>query len=156
MSNLLTPEADSVWMDQIFGLNYLTVSVLIGLLLIGILARFATMLMAPRVLKKIIPSDSIQSKTVKDSDKALGTAAGAGITLVCTLNALMSSSMSKKTTVSFSRVYCKICYPICSNSSSLYRWSFGLSVWWPSSKMLSNCLTKTANLTVPKRRSSPR
>ena len=82
MRNFLTPEADSVWMDQIFGLNYLTVSVLIGLLLIGILARFATMLMAPRVLKKIIPSESIQSKTVKDSDKALGTAAGAGLSLV--------------------------------------------------------------------------
>ena len=95
MSNLLTPEADSVWMDQIFGLNYLTVSVLIGLLLIGILARFATMLMAPRVLKKIIPSDSIQSKTVKDSDKALGTAAGAGITLYI-FNALVKLHVRRR------------------------------------------------------------
>ena len=54
--------------------------------------------MAPRVLKKIIPSDSIQSKTVKDSDKALGTAAGAGNYLVH-IQRLWSSSMSKKTTV---------------------------------------------------------
>ena len=52
MSNLLTPEADSVWMDQIFGLNYLTVSVLIGLLLIGILARFATMLAGAKSTEK--------------------------------------------------------------------------------------------------------
>ena len=88
MSNLLTPEADSVWMDQMFGLNYLTIALLVGLLLIGIIARFVTMWLAPRVLKKIIPSDSIQSKTVKDSDKALGTAAGAGIMLYA-LNALI-------------------------------------------------------------------
>lgn len=88
MSNFLTPEADSVWMDQMLGLNYLTIALLVGLLLIGIIARFVTMWLAPRVLKKIIPSDSIQSKTVKDSDKALGTAAGAGIMLYA-LNALI-------------------------------------------------------------------
>ena len=81
MSNFLKPEDDSFWMEQIFGLNYLTVSILLGLLAIGILSRFLTMWLAPNVLKKMIPSNSIQSKTVRDSDKALGTAAGAGITL---------------------------------------------------------------------------
>jgi hypothetical protein len=88
MSNFLTPEADSVWMDQMLGLNYLTIALLTGLLAIGILSRFITMWLAPKALKKIIPSDSIQSKTVKDSDKALGTAAGAGVTLYI-LNALI-------------------------------------------------------------------
>ncbi len=95
MSNLLTPEADSVWMDQMFGLNYLTIALLVGLLLIGIIARFVTMWLAPRVLKKIIPSDSIQSKTVKDSDKALGTAAGAGIMLYA-LNALIQAPCRRR------------------------------------------------------------
>ena len=127
MSNFLTPEADSVWMDQMLGLNYLTIALLTGLLAIGILSRFITMWLAPKALKKIIPSDSIQSKTVKDSDKALGTAAGAGVTLYI-LNALIKL-IWKKTTVSFSRVYCKIYYQIYCNSSSLYRSLFGPSVW---------------------------
>ena len=88
MSSLLQPDADSFWSEQILGLNYLTVAILIGLLLFATVVRFLTMWAAPKLLKKIISSDSIQSKTVKDSDKALGTAAGAGVSLYI-LNALI-------------------------------------------------------------------
>ncbi|HJL96671.1 MAG TPA: mechanosensitive ion channel family protein [Candidatus Poseidoniaceae archaeon] len=88
MGSLLQPDADSFWSEQILGLNYLTVSILAGLFLMAVLVRLATMWMAPKLLKKIIRSDSIQSKTVKESDKALGTAAGAGFSLYV-LNALI-------------------------------------------------------------------
>lgn len=81
MGSLLQPDADSFWSEQIIGLNYLTVGILVGLFLMAVVVRFTTMWVAPKLLKKIIRSDSIQSKTVKDSDKALGTAAGAGVTL---------------------------------------------------------------------------
>ena len=47
-------------------------------------------------LEKIIRSDSIQSKTVKESDKALGTAAGAGISFYI-LTALLNLPANETT-----------------------------------------------------------
>ena len=77
MANILQPAADSFWSEQILGLNNLTVALLAGIFLLAIVVRFITMWVAPKILTKIIQSDSIQSKAVKDSDKALGNAAGA-------------------------------------------------------------------------------
>ena len=81
MANILQPAADSFWSEQIIGLNYLTVALLASILVLAIAVRFFTMWVAPKLLSKIIRSDSIQSKAVKDSDKALGNAAGAGIAM---------------------------------------------------------------------------
>ena len=81
MANILQPAADSFWSEQILGLNYLTVSILAGIFLVAIIVRYTIMWLAPKVLKKIIRSDSIQSKAVKESDKALGTAGAAGVSL---------------------------------------------------------------------------
>ncbi|MEJ6530033.1 MAG: mechanosensitive ion channel family protein [Candidatus Poseidoniales archaeon] len=67
------------WMDEILGFNNLTLALLLGVVVIALLTRFFTMWLAPKLLKKIITSDSIENKAVKDSDKALGNAAGAGI-----------------------------------------------------------------------------
>ena len=58
------------------GLNEITVLALFGILLVGIIVRYITMMIAPSLLRKLIRSENIQRKTVKDSDKALGTAAG--------------------------------------------------------------------------------
>ena len=79
MSNILSPADNSFWSEQVLGLSNLTLAVLFGLLIVAIGMRFLTMKVSPKILKKIIRSDSIQSKTVKESDKALGTAAGAGV-----------------------------------------------------------------------------
>ena len=81
MANILQPAADSFWSEQILGLNNLTVALLAGIFLLAIVVRFITMWVAPKILTKIIQSDSIQSKAVKDSDKALGNAAGAGVAM---------------------------------------------------------------------------
>ena len=67
------------WMDEILGFNNLTLAILLGVVVIAFLTRLLTMWLAPKLLKKIITSDSIENKAVKDSDKALGNAAGAGI-----------------------------------------------------------------------------
>ncbi len=96
MSNLLSPAEDSFWSEQILGLTHLTLAVLVGLLLLAVATRFLTMRLSPRILKKIIRSDSIQSKTVKESDKALGTAAGAGISFYI-LTALLNLPANETT-----------------------------------------------------------
>jgi len=67
------------WMDEILGFNNLTLAILLGVVVIAFLTRLLTMWLAPKLLKKIITSDSIENKAVKDSDKALGNAAGAGV-----------------------------------------------------------------------------
>jgi len=67
------------WMDEILGFNNLTLAFLLGMVVIALLTRLLTMWLAPKLLKKIITSDSIENKAVKDSDKALGNAAGAGV-----------------------------------------------------------------------------
>ena len=59
------------------GVNQATVLAIIGIVLAGILVRFLTMAFAPSLLKKIIRSKNLQHKTVKNSDKALGSAVGA-------------------------------------------------------------------------------
>ena len=59
------------------GVNQATVLAIIGIIFAGILVRFLTMAFAPSLLKKIIRSKNLQDKTVKNSDKALGSAVGA-------------------------------------------------------------------------------
>ena len=59
------------------GVNQATVLAIIGIIVAGILVRFLTMAFAPSLLKKIIRSKNLQHKTVKNSDKALGSAVGA-------------------------------------------------------------------------------
>ncbi|MBT60387.1 MAG: hypothetical protein CMA63_02390 [Euryarchaeota archaeon] len=89
--DILQPGSDSFWAEEIIGMNNLTVAILLGIFIIAVMVRMLTMMMAPRILKKVIRSESIESKTVKDSDKALGSAAGAGVALYI-LNALFELS----------------------------------------------------------------
>lgn len=70
-TDIATQAADTV------GVNEATVIAIIGIILAGILVRFLTMAFAPSLLKKIIRSKNLQDKTVKNSDKALGSAVGA-------------------------------------------------------------------------------
>ena len=72
------------------GLNEITVLAIIGIIVAGIITRFLTMLAAPKVLNRIIRSENIKRKTVKDSDKALGSAAGAAVAYFLTLQLIDS------------------------------------------------------------------
>ena len=72
------------------GLNEMTVIAIIGIILVGILTRFLTMQAAPKILNRIIRSENIKRKTVKDSDKALGSAAGAAAAYFLTLQLIDS------------------------------------------------------------------
>ena len=81
MSGILQPADGSFWAEEMFLVNNATLVLLISILIIAILTRAGVMAIAPRMLRKIVKSDSIQSKTIRDSDKALGTAAGAGVAL---------------------------------------------------------------------------
>jgi MscS family membrane protein len=72
------------------GLNEITIIALIGALIVGIMVRYLTMWVAPTLLKKLIQSENIQRKTVKDSDKALGTAAGSAMTYFLVLQMIDS------------------------------------------------------------------
>lgn len=78
-SNIATDTAESL------GLNQATVLAIVGIIIAGIVTRFIVMQIAPSVLKKIIRSENIKRKTVKDSDKALGSAAGAALAYFLTL-----------------------------------------------------------------------
>ena len=78
-TNLATDTAESL------GLNQTTLLAIIGIIFAGIVTRFIVMQIAPSILKKVIRSDNIKRKTVKDSDKALGTAAGATVSYFLTL-----------------------------------------------------------------------
>ncbi len=59
-----------------------------SILMLILIVRIITMRIAPTVLRTIIRSEAITSKTVQNSDKALGTAAGVGVALVM-VNALI-------------------------------------------------------------------
>jgi len=61
------------------GLNEITAVAILGIILAGIVTRFIVMQIAPKMLKRIIRSENIKRKTVKNSDKALGSAAGATV-----------------------------------------------------------------------------
>jgi len=79
MDALWDPAADSSLRNELFGFTNYTLLALLGLVFLIVAARFITMKFAPTVLRTIIRSEAIKSKTVQDSDKALGTAAGAGL-----------------------------------------------------------------------------
>ena len=81
MSGILQPAEGSFWAEELFLVNNATLVLLFSILTIATLTRVGVMALAPRMLRKIVKSDSIQSKTIRDSDKALGTAAGAGVAL---------------------------------------------------------------------------
>lgn len=61
------------------GLNEMTVFAILGIILAGVAIRLLTMLVAPKILNRIIRSENIKRKTVKNSDKALGSAVGASV-----------------------------------------------------------------------------
>jgi MscS family membrane protein len=82
MDALWDPAADSSLRNELFGFTNYTLLALLGLVFLIVAARFITMKFAPTVLRTIIRSEAIKSKTVQDSDKALGTAAGAGLAYV--------------------------------------------------------------------------
>ena len=67
------------------GINEMTILAIIGIILVGIVVRFLTMAFAPSLLRKIIRSENLQTKTVKQSDKALGSAVGAGVSYILSL-----------------------------------------------------------------------
>ena len=72
------------------GINEITVLAIIGIAITGIIIRFLTMVFAPSLLKKIIRSENLQTKTVKQSDKALGSAIGAGVSYILSLQLVSS------------------------------------------------------------------
>ena len=67
------------------GLNEMTVMAILGIILVGVIARYLTMAFSPSLLKKLIRSENLQTKTVRNSDKALGTAVGATISYILSL-----------------------------------------------------------------------
>tara|TARA_B100000767_G_scaffold172043_2_gene161007 strand:+ start:3012 stop:4109 length:1098 start_codon:yes stop_codon:yes gene_type:complete len=95
--NIATETAESL------GFNEITVAVIVGIILAGIAVRFITMLIAPKLLNRIIRSENIKRKTVKDSDKALGSAAGAAVAYFLTLQ-LIESIQSGSDTFSMPEV----------------------------------------------------
>ena len=79
MTSLWQPDQGSALYDQTLGFTHYTLLALFGLLVMVFVVRFTTMKLAPRVLRTIIRSEAIKSKTIQDSDKALGTAVGVGL-----------------------------------------------------------------------------
>ena len=79
MNGLWEPAADSTLRDEFFGFTNFTLLAILGLLVMIFIVRLLTMRFAPTVLRTIIRSEAIKSKTVQDSDKALGTAVGVGL-----------------------------------------------------------------------------
>jgi MscS family membrane protein len=73
------PPTDSpTWLNEFFGFNNLTITILALFILAAMITRKFTMWFTPIVLRKIITSDTIEETAVRDSDKALGTAFGVG------------------------------------------------------------------------------
>ena len=72
------------------GINEMTILAILGIILAGILVRFLSMAFAPSLLKKIIRSENLQTKTVKQSDKALGSALGACVSYILSLQLVNS------------------------------------------------------------------
>ncbi|MDP6199631.1 MAG: mechanosensitive ion channel family protein [Candidatus Poseidonia sp.] len=79
MNGLWEPAADSALRDEFLGFTNFTLLAILGLLVMIFAVRLLTMKFAPKVLRTIIRSEAIKSKTVQDSDKALGTAVGVGL-----------------------------------------------------------------------------
>ncbi len=79
MNGLWEPAADSSLRNEVFGFTHFTLLAFFGLLLMIVVVRFLTMKFAPSLLRTLIRSEAIKSKTVQDSDKALGTAVGVGL-----------------------------------------------------------------------------
>ena len=79
MNGLWEPMADSALRTEVLGFTQYTLLAFFGLLLMVFIVRWLTMKFAPAVLRTIIRSEAIKSKTVQDSDKALGTAVGVGL-----------------------------------------------------------------------------
>ena len=75
---------------QSVGINEMTILAILGIVLAGIVVRFLSMAFAPSLLKKIIRSENLQTKTVKQSDKALGSALGACVSYILTLQLVNS------------------------------------------------------------------
>ena len=82
MDGLWNPAADSALRNEFFGFTTYTLLAVLGLLVMIFIARLLTMRFAPTVLGTIIRSEAIKGKTVQESDKALGTAAGVGLAYV--------------------------------------------------------------------------
>ena len=82
MDGLWNPAADSALRDELFGFTHYTLLALLGLVAMVFIVRLLTMRFAPTVLGTIIRSEAIKGKTVRDSDKALGTAVGVGLAYV--------------------------------------------------------------------------
>lgn len=79
MDGLWNPSTDSALRNEVFGFTNYTLLALLGLLVLVFLLRQLAMRFAPTVLGTIIRSEAIKGKTVRDSDKALGTAVGVGL-----------------------------------------------------------------------------
>lgn len=82
MDGLWNPAADSALRDELFGFTNYTLLTLVGLVVMVFIVRLLAMRFAPTVLGTIIRSEAIKGKTVRDSDKALGTAVGVGLAYV--------------------------------------------------------------------------
>jgi len=79
MDGLWNPATDSALRNEVFGFTTYTLLAILGLLVMIFITRLLAMRFAPTVLGTIIRSEAIKGKTVQDSDKALGTAAGVGL-----------------------------------------------------------------------------
>ena len=79
MDGLWNPAADSALRNEVLGFTTFTLLAVLGLLMMIFIVRLLTMRFAPTVLGTIIRSEAIKGKTVQESDKALGTAAGVGL-----------------------------------------------------------------------------
>ena len=82
MDGLWNPAADSALRNEVLGFTTYTMLAVLGLLVMIFIIRLLTMRFAPAVLGTIIRSEAIKGKTVQESDKALGTAAGVGLAYV--------------------------------------------------------------------------
>ena len=72
------------------GINEMTILAILGIILVGVVVRFLTMTFAPSLLTKIVRSKNLRTKTVKQSDKALGSAVGAGVSYLLALQLVNS------------------------------------------------------------------
>jgi len=82
MESLWDPAADSGLRNEVLGFSNFTLLAILCVFALILIVRIITMRIAPTVLRTIIRSEAITSKTVRNSDKALGTAAGVGLALV--------------------------------------------------------------------------
>ena len=82
MESLWDPAADSALRNEVLGFSNFTLLAILCVFALILIVRIITMRIAPTVLRTIIRSEAITSKTVRNSDKALGTAAGVGLALV--------------------------------------------------------------------------